>query len=256
MQNYFILLGSIQNFQRISLLSESVATKFLVIFYIDFYCVNSAKRFCFVFSIKIFFNIPPIDSEFSLRPIIEFLKIFHVWFFSNFYSTRKYSNFLADLTFVWKCKLFLIATKILVIFYMDFHIIFQLKGFFFMETFLNSFQLIANFLFHSIIELSLLFYRCAPGGRVTGLQEAVWDSTKSICDSCGLTGANIGCVKRGCKAVTHYPCALTKGWLLDTKQYIPKCNAHRVTWEDHGESVKVEKSRIKKRLTRSSSSIV
>lgn len=68
------------------------------------------------------------------------------------------------------------------------------------------------------------------GGRVTGLQEAVWDAAKSICDSCGLTGANIGCVKRGCKAVTHYPCALTKGWHLDTNQYIPKCNLHRITW--------------------------
>ncbi|XP_076632893.1 uncharacterized protein LOC143347546 isoform X4 [Colletes latitarsis] len=67
------------------------------------------------------------------------------------------------------------------------------------------------------------------GGRVTGLQEAVWDAAKSICDSCGLTGANIGCVKRGCKAVSHYPCALTKGWHLDTNQYIPKCNLHRVT---------------------------
>ncbi|XP_028523604.1 uncharacterized protein CG5098 isoform X4 [Apis cerana] len=67
------------------------------------------------------------------------------------------------------------------------------------------------------------------GGRVTGLQEAVWDAAKSICDSCGLTGANIGCVKRGCKAVTHYPCALTKGWHLDTNQYIPKCNLHRIT---------------------------
>ncbi|KAG7210650.1 hypothetical protein KM043_012160 [Ampulex compressa] len=67
------------------------------------------------------------------------------------------------------------------------------------------------------------------GGRVTGLQEAVWDASKSICDSCGMTGANIGCVKRGCKAVTHYPCALTKGWHLDTNQYIPKCNLHRVT---------------------------
>lgn len=67
------------------------------------------------------------------------------------------------------------------------------------------------------------------GGRVTGLQEAVWDAAKSVCGSCGLTGANIGCVKRGCKAVIHYPCALTKGWLLDTNQYIPKCNLHRVT---------------------------
>ncbi|KAK2575649.1 hypothetical protein KPH14_011912 [Odynerus spinipes] len=67
------------------------------------------------------------------------------------------------------------------------------------------------------------------GGRVTGLQEAVWDAAKSVCDSCGLTGANIGCVKRGCKAVTHYPCALTKGWHLDMNQYIPKCNLHRVT---------------------------
>ncbi|XP_015609135.1 uncharacterized protein CG5098 isoform X2 [Cephus cinctus] len=67
------------------------------------------------------------------------------------------------------------------------------------------------------------------GGRVTGLQEAVWDAAKSVCGACGLTGANIGCVKRGCKAVTHYPCALTRGWLLDTNQYIPKCNLHRVT---------------------------
>ncbi|XP_032669215.1 uncharacterized protein CG5098 isoform X1 [Odontomachus brunneus] len=67
------------------------------------------------------------------------------------------------------------------------------------------------------------------GGRVTGLQEAVWDAAKSICCSCGLTGANIGCVKRGCKVVSHYPCALTKGWHLDTNQYIPKCNLHRVT---------------------------
>ncbi|XP_014615925.1 PREDICTED: uncharacterized protein LOC106793471 isoform X1 [Polistes canadensis] len=67
------------------------------------------------------------------------------------------------------------------------------------------------------------------GGRVTGLQEAVWDAAKSVCDSCGLTGANIGCVIRGCKSVIHYPCALTKGWHLDMNQYIPKCNLHRVT---------------------------
>ncbi|XP_012271840.1 uncharacterized protein LOC105695114 isoform X2 [Orussus abietinus] len=65
------------------------------------------------------------------------------------------------------------------------------------------------------------------GGRVTGLQEAVWDAAKSVCGSCGLTGANIGCVKRGCRAVSHYPCALTKGWHLDSNQYIPKCNLHR-----------------------------
>ncbi|XP_063971846.1 uncharacterized protein CG5098 isoform X2 [Diachasmimorpha longicaudata] len=67
------------------------------------------------------------------------------------------------------------------------------------------------------------------GGRVTGLQEAVWDATRSTCNACGLSGANIGCVRRGCKAVTHYPCALTKGWLLDSNQYIPRCNLHRVT---------------------------
>ncbi|KAH0541117.1 uncharacterized protein CG5098 [Cotesia glomerata] len=67
------------------------------------------------------------------------------------------------------------------------------------------------------------------GGRVTGLQEAVWDATKSICNACGMTGANIGCVKRGCKDVTHYPCALSKGWHLDNMQYIPKCSLHRVT---------------------------
>ncbi|XP_015122934.1 uncharacterized protein CG5098 [Diachasma alloeum] len=67
------------------------------------------------------------------------------------------------------------------------------------------------------------------GGRVTGLQEAVWDATKFICNACGLSGANIGRVKRGCEAVTHYPCALTKGRLLDTYQYIPRCNLRRVT---------------------------
>ncbi|OXU19172.1 hypothetical protein TSAR_013797 [Trichomalopsis sarcophagae] len=67
------------------------------------------------------------------------------------------------------------------------------------------------------------------GGRICGLQDAVWDATKSICDTCGLTGANIGCIKRGCKSVAHYCCALTSGWLLDTNHFLPKCNAHENT---------------------------
>ncbi|XP_011502793.1 PREDICTED: uncharacterized protein LOC105366163 [Ceratosolen solmsi marchali] len=65
------------------------------------------------------------------------------------------------------------------------------------------------------------------GGRISGLQDAVWDASQSVCVSCGLSGANIGCIKRGCKFVTHYCCALTSGWQLNINQFLPKCNIHR-----------------------------
>ncbi|XP_014218795.1 uncharacterized protein CG5098-like [Copidosoma floridanum] len=66
------------------------------------------------------------------------------------------------------------------------------------------------------------------GGRINGLQDAVLDANKSFCNFCGLSGANIGCIKRGCKSIVHFCCALTTGWLLDTDQYIPKCNVHKL----------------------------
>lgn len=65
------------------------------------------------------------------------------------------------------------------------------------------------------------------GGRITGLQEAVCNSSNSICETCGQSGANIGCIKQGCKSVTHYCCALSTGWILDTDQHTPKCKIHK-----------------------------
>lgn len=65
------------------------------------------------------------------------------------------------------------------------------------------------------------------GGRITGLQEAVCNSSNSICETCGQSGANIGCIKQGCKSVTHYCCALSTGWTLDADQHTPKCKIHK-----------------------------
>lgn len=68
---------------------------------------------------------------------------------------------------------------------------------------------------------------CITGGRITGLQDAVWDAAKFVCNVCDLSGANIVCIKRGCKSVAHYCCAATTGWYLDANLYMPECNMHK-----------------------------
>ncbi|KAL7303091.1 hypothetical protein TKK_0004304 [Trichogramma kaykai] len=65
------------------------------------------------------------------------------------------------------------------------------------------------------------------GGRIKGLQSAVHNTSKLICNQCGLDGANIQCIKRKCKSYTHYPCAVAANWELNSDQFLAKCCAHK-----------------------------
>ncbi|XP_058799550.1 uncharacterized protein CG5098 [Phymastichus coffea] len=65
------------------------------------------------------------------------------------------------------------------------------------------------------------------GGRINGLQDAVRDSIISVCSFCGNNGANIKCLKKGCKFIVHYCCAINSAWHLNVKDFISKCNIHK-----------------------------
>ncbi|KAG8222511.1 hypothetical protein J437_LFUL004547 [Ladona fulva] len=65
------------------------------------------------------------------------------------------------------------------------------------------------------------------GSRIVGLQEAAWSSAKMACAECGLPGANVGCVRRGCGLNLHFPCARDHGWQLDEEEFLASCPSHR-----------------------------
>lgn len=65
------------------------------------------------------------------------------------------------------------------------------------------------------------------GNKLTGLQDAVWNAFNSTCKVCQLTGANISCMHRSCNSMTHYICGVTSGWLLNSEEFVAKCDLHK-----------------------------
>lgn len=64
------------------------------------------------------------------------------------------------------------------------------------------------------------------GPKIAGLEEAVWNCSNITCLGCGLKGANITCVKRGCLNSAHVCCARKADWLLDEASFKAYCVEH------------------------------
>lgn len=66
------------------------------------------------------------------------------------------------------------------------------------------------------------------GPKIIGLEGAVWGACAVACKRCGLKGAAICCIKRGCGCVMHIGCAKLSNWKLDEDNYKAYCTAHIV----------------------------
>lgn len=66
------------------------------------------------------------------------------------------------------------------------------------------------------------------GPKIVGLEGAVWGACSVGCKRCGLKGAAICCLKRGCGSVMHVGCAKLANWKLDELNYKAYCTEHRM----------------------------
>ncbi|XP_066246528.1 uncharacterized protein CG5098 isoform X7 [Euwallacea similis] len=64
------------------------------------------------------------------------------------------------------------------------------------------------------------------GPKIAGLEEAVWTCSNVPCSGCGLKGANVTCVKRGCLSASHVSCARKFKWVLDATSFKAHCPEH------------------------------
>ncbi|CAG9767149.1 unnamed protein product [Ceutorhynchus assimilis] len=64
------------------------------------------------------------------------------------------------------------------------------------------------------------------GAKIVGLEEAVWTCSNMSCFGCGLKGANVTCVKRGCLNISHVSCARRASWQLDEENFKAYCPDH------------------------------
>lgn len=69
-------------------------------------------------------------------------------------------------------------------------------------------------------------YLAGGGARIVGLEAAVWASSGVTCVACGLRGANVCCMRRGCARAQHYGCARVGGWALREQDYAAFCTEH------------------------------
>lgn len=68
------------------------------------------------------------------------------------------------------------------------------------------------------------------GPKIVGLEEAVWTCCNVNCAKCGLKGANICCLRRGCTSVAHFCCAKAADWHLDEDNFKSFCPEHKSQW--------------------------
>lgn len=64
------------------------------------------------------------------------------------------------------------------------------------------------------------------GGRVVGLEGAVWGCWRATCAACGRGGAGVACVRRGCTHAAHVGCARAQAWCLLHDDYRAFCPQH------------------------------
>jgi retinoic acid-induced protein 1 len=65
------------------------------------------------------------------------------------------------------------------------------------------------------------------GHRVRNIEEIVKDSSESVCTKCKLTGANLGCLHKGCSSRFHFLCAKDKGCEMEEENFSIYCPKHR-----------------------------
>lgn len=66
------------------------------------------------------------------------------------------------------------------------------------------------------------------GPKIVGLEGAVWGACSVACKYCGLRGAAVCCLKRGCGTVMHIGCAKLSKWKLDEQNYKAYCTEHKM----------------------------
>ncbi|GLV32952.1 uncharacterized protein CBL_08986 [Carabus blaptoides fortunei] len=64
------------------------------------------------------------------------------------------------------------------------------------------------------------------GPKIMGLEGAVWGACAVPCRRCGLRGAAVCCLTRGCASVMHIGCAKLSHWQLDELNYKAHCTEH------------------------------
>lgn len=63
-------------------------------------------------------------------------------------------------------------------------------------------------------------------GRLVGVEDAVWGSTRSRCGQCRKPGAVVCCLYRGCNERMHLPCSRQSNWTLDEQVLNSYCQLH------------------------------
>ncbi|KAF0292931.1 Transcription factor 20 [Amphibalanus amphitrite] len=64
-------------------------------------------------------------------------------------------------------------------------------------------------------------------GKIQGIEEAITASRAELCSVCGVVGATVGCLGRGCRRGFHVPCAAEAGCRLDEESFSSYCNRHQ-----------------------------
>lgn len=66
------------------------------------------------------------------------------------------------------------------------------------------------------------------GATIIGLDAAVWGTSRHKCSICERFGAGIACLKRGCRAEAHVPCASRGQWSLNEAKFQTHCKLHAI----------------------------
>ncbi|XP_043202625.1 nucleolar protein dao-5-like isoform X1 [Amphibalanus amphitrite] len=64
-------------------------------------------------------------------------------------------------------------------------------------------------------------------GKIQGIEDAITASRAELCSVCGVVGATVGCLGRGCRRGFHVPCAAEAGCRLDEESFSSYCNRHQ-----------------------------
>jgi len=64
------------------------------------------------------------------------------------------------------------------------------------------------------------------GSKIVGLEEAVDQTSETLCCSCEYRGASVGCCSPGCRQTAHVGCAQREGWNLNIDTFIATCTRH------------------------------
>jgi len=64
------------------------------------------------------------------------------------------------------------------------------------------------------------------GSKIVGLEEAVDQTSETVCGCCENRGASVGCCSHGCRQTAHVSCAQRDGWTLNIDTFRATCKLH------------------------------